>query len=403
MCKRVILVDKVTSIIGKTFGTLTVKSKGECVVTEHKKSERHEYKAHCVCSCGAELDIYVSQLTRLSNQSFCGDFSKHPEHSTSRNLTNEVFGKLKVLQHNAGDKLIHCVCECGKEVYVLKNNLLTGKSLSCGDPKHRIKRNDLYLDSLYRRILSIAHATKRPIGSMFSNFETFSEWSKQSGYSNEKRFLNLKSYLTGYVEGNMIWENKSHRPEDAKIFFRAKNQSSIVLRSKYTIKGKTLKQYCYDNNMNYGAIAERIRNYIRRHGVITEEKMLALIEQPVRSGVTSTSYQYTSRLGMSSSEFARIHHFPVEVVREVMKDQSLSVEEIVEEVSKIIDLRKQTKTTSRKHASKYSDVLGESLKKFCEHNAISYLRVIGRLRSNKSRSIFEVLRDCGYLGEFPET
>jgi hypothetical protein len=54
----------------------------------------------------------------------------------SRDLTNETFGRLRVLARTAnatcGHKQYDCVCTCGNMVIVRSSGLLTGNTRSCG-------------------------------------------------------------------------------------------------------------------------------------------------------------------------------------------------------------------------------------------------------------------------------
>jgi hypothetical protein len=47
-------------------------------------------------------------------------------------IVGAVFGRLTVLMKDAEPNRILCRCECGKEVLVLRSNLYSGKTRSCG-------------------------------------------------------------------------------------------------------------------------------------------------------------------------------------------------------------------------------------------------------------------------------
>lgn len=57
-------------------------------------------------------------------------------------VINEKFGKLTALETTAEKKIL-CLCDCGRQLSVLKSNLTTGKSQSCGKGKCQSGFKDL--------------------------------------------------------------------------------------------------------------------------------------------------------------------------------------------------------------------------------------------------------------------
>lgn len=93
----------------------------------------------CQCDCGRRRIVYANNLLQGKSLS-CGC-------SKARNLVGKKFGKLTVLGSVPATErrdgwwskkvLWHCVCECGKEVTVPAESLTRGHTRSCGCGLHR--------------------------------------------------------------------------------------------------------------------------------------------------------------------------------------------------------------------------------------------------------------------------
>lgn len=93
--------------------------------TNNSKNNHIQYV--CQCDCGT---IAVVSKTSLVNEK-----SKKCKHCGGINLTNQRFGKLRVLfktdsKNNRG--YWHCKCDCGNECDVNTNLLTSGSTRSCG-------------------------------------------------------------------------------------------------------------------------------------------------------------------------------------------------------------------------------------------------------------------------------
>lgn len=82
----------------------------------------------CKCSCGNIKSIHKYSLTSGKTKS-CG-------HNTTgfKDLTGQTFGELKVEEY-MGKSMWKCICSCGKEHIVHRQNLLRGEIKSCGHKK----------------------------------------------------------------------------------------------------------------------------------------------------------------------------------------------------------------------------------------------------------------------------
>lgn len=105
---------------GQHFGEITVLCKDEEL---SQKKKRVYWK--CKCSCGREKSIRGDGLKHIQT---CGECTK--------DLTNQRFGRLMVLNKGKKDKAQHqfwfCKCDCGIIVEVNSDNLRRGLTQSCG-------------------------------------------------------------------------------------------------------------------------------------------------------------------------------------------------------------------------------------------------------------------------------
>lgn len=90
---------------------------------------------HCKCDCGAEVDVPRDKL--LSGQkTSCGCGRTPPR----KDWVGRRFGSLTVTAYagkEAGSHLWRCKCDCGAEVTVRQSNLQSGQTTSCGCVRSR--------------------------------------------------------------------------------------------------------------------------------------------------------------------------------------------------------------------------------------------------------------------------
>lgn len=117
-----------TSLVGKTFGKLTVLSRAERPTGVKSKDAYW----HCKCECGTEIDVMGKSLKSGRTQS-CGCL-RHERNT--KNLVGQKFGKLTVLEeayvNKEGRVIWKCQCECGNYHYADGRNLQYGHTTSCG-------------------------------------------------------------------------------------------------------------------------------------------------------------------------------------------------------------------------------------------------------------------------------
>lgn len=126
-------------IVGKKFTRWTVLS----VCAEKDKYGFYNYE--CICECGNTKIITRNSLNSGKSQS-CGCLNKELSSIRTKELhknadvsdmIGKVFGKLTVIkrhdQVNNDNKYPYiCKCECGGEIIATKNNLIDGRTRSCG-------------------------------------------------------------------------------------------------------------------------------------------------------------------------------------------------------------------------------------------------------------------------------
>ena len=120
---------KVTDIAGRTFGKLTTISPGN---RANRNGSRYWL---CHCECGQDREILKRNLLSGLSES-CGKCSRV-------GLLGKRFGKYTVIGERAvtykkGMAWL-CECDCGKERYVTRYNLVKGYSKSCGCSRNRKK------------------------------------------------------------------------------------------------------------------------------------------------------------------------------------------------------------------------------------------------------------------------
>lgn len=120
---------KIIDITGQTFGRLTV--------IERDVNTKTNGKAYwfCKCECGNIVSVRGQDL-RLGKTTSCGCYSKEKSSEKSTpDMRGQRFGKLTVLKR-CGSKnnrsLWLCKCDCGKEVEVIRDSLISGNTKSCG-------------------------------------------------------------------------------------------------------------------------------------------------------------------------------------------------------------------------------------------------------------------------------
>lgn len=119
-------------LTGQTFGELTVL---EMIYPDRNKSKKT--MCRCVCSCGNEK-IMSSDTLQKDGLHSCG--CKQYEillNTFAKDIVGEKFGRLLVKEiiydyENHTKPKVRCLCDCGNEVILNKNDVQGSHTLSCG-------------------------------------------------------------------------------------------------------------------------------------------------------------------------------------------------------------------------------------------------------------------------------
>ena len=112
---------KKIDLTGKTFGKLFVIKEAE---PHHiTPSGRKKVRWECQCECGKITNVDASNL-KNGHTTSCGCNAHRDD------LTNQVFGRLTVLEQTEGGW--KCLCSCGNITTVRGYNLKNGNTKSCG-------------------------------------------------------------------------------------------------------------------------------------------------------------------------------------------------------------------------------------------------------------------------------
>ena len=119
--------SNLNNLVGQQFGRLTVLQR------DTKKTKKVSWL--CLCDCGNKVSVYSSNLTS-GNTTSCGCKKVEVGKNKLKDLKGQRFGRWTVLfrdeTKNGGNAYWICECDCGIIKSVYSQNLLRGKSISCG-------------------------------------------------------------------------------------------------------------------------------------------------------------------------------------------------------------------------------------------------------------------------------
>lgn len=116
---------KSEDLIGKKFNMLTVLDNAENRVRNNKTIPM----IICQCDCG-NIGTYIKSDVKSGHTKYCNN----PIHRR-RDYTGQRFGKLTVMgpaEDIDGVQMLWCQCDCGNKKVINKDNVIRGKSKSCG-------------------------------------------------------------------------------------------------------------------------------------------------------------------------------------------------------------------------------------------------------------------------------
>lgn len=116
--------DNGENISGQKFGKLTA-------IKRAGKDKNGRIMWSCKCDCGNLVNVSTTDL-RAGRRKSCGCLKKE-----RYNLVGQRFGKLTVIRkdtYGTHAKYL-CRCDCGQEIVVRGDSLMSGKTVSCGCSK----------------------------------------------------------------------------------------------------------------------------------------------------------------------------------------------------------------------------------------------------------------------------
>lgn len=117
-----------TALVGQRFGRLVV-------LRDSGRRQNFQILWECQCDCGETKIINGYSLIRGATKS-CGCLRREKIAQVNlKDLTGQRFGKLIALnrvESESQNTMWECRCDCGKVVQVLRSNLTSGNTKSCG-------------------------------------------------------------------------------------------------------------------------------------------------------------------------------------------------------------------------------------------------------------------------------
>ena len=122
---------------GQRFGRLTVLELAEPYITPGGKKSR---RWRCRCDCGNEIIVPQNVLVSKTGTRSCGCARRERTRAAAQDMMGQRFGRLTVLapadlpkaRANGLRMGWRCRCDCGREIITTRNDLLSGRKLSCG-------------------------------------------------------------------------------------------------------------------------------------------------------------------------------------------------------------------------------------------------------------------------------
>ena len=104
----------------------------------------------CLCDCGNYFKT-VGATVKANKVKSCGCSRKGYRENTQKDLTNQRFGRLLVLERDyskstPGKIYWKCLCDCGNTVSVSRNHLISGRTSSCGCYAQETRFNNRFED-----------------------------------------------------------------------------------------------------------------------------------------------------------------------------------------------------------------------------------------------------------------
>lgn len=179
-----------------------------------------------------------------------------------RDLTGQRFTRLVVIERaenaNCGRSMWRCRCDCGNEVCVIGQNLVRGRSRSCGcwfeDRKHMESHTRLYRiwTGMKTRCGNPKHHEYYNYGGKGisvcdewkDSFQAFHEWATESGYADGltiDRIDNEKNYCPENCRWATYKQQANNRTQNHLVTYNGKTQNIAQWAEELGINRVTLQ------------------------------------------------------------------------------------------------------------------------------------------------------------------
>lgn len=187
-----------------------------------------------------------------------------------RDLTGQRFGRLMVMERSQNAKkqvCWRCLCDCGNEIITRADNLVSGRTQSCGcfnreqsskkHTKHGDSNTRLY--SIWKKIKSRCNDKNNTRYSDYGgrgitvcsewseSFEAFKEWSLENGYRKDLT-IDRKDVNGNYEPSNCRWVTNQKQQNNRR-------DNHFIT---YNGKTRTITEWARIYNLSENALVHRI-------------------------------------------------------------------------------------------------------------------------------------------------
>ena len=196
----------------------------------------------------------------------------------TKDITNEVFGKLTVIKRDYSKSRISysCLCECGNTKVIMKQSLLSGATKSCGCVIKRYNHPEAYDKKTYRLWHTMTRRCYNPKTNGHKHYSdkgiiVCNRWLGVDGFVNFMIDMGERislGHTVDRIDNDGIYEPSNCRW--ATYTEQANNKSNNL---PITIKGRTLNlcQWAREYNINSQTISERIKRGWEHDRAVTQK------------------------------------------------------------------------------------------------------------------------------------